>query len=184
MTPSIHQYLPQHADQLMKLAKGKHEKYMPWYGAAAGATGAHEGVKALTKKLPKKLSIPLSIGGAVLGTAIGVHGGEALGKKLDKRKKEKEKAAEEKPKSRVKEVAKTVGKGVAGMALGSAAGLGTGKLIEYGARRMGAVIPKSSLVRYGLPIAGAGLGTAYSLWKAREQQELKSALEDTQDSGK
>ena len=163
------------------------EKYLPWYGAAGLGMVGHEAGKLL----PKKLQMLGRIGGTLAGTALGVHGGEAVGKKLDQRQLRKQADYGDEnggntpaPKNRVKEVAKTVGKGLAGMSAGTLAGYGAGKAVEHGARAVGKPVSKAALVRYGIPAAGAGLGTAYSLWKAREAQELKSALEGTRDSGK
>ena len=77
----ISEYLPEHAELLMKLAKGKYEEDLPWVTAAGSGAVGHE----LAKKLVKgKGKVPAAVAATILGTAVGVKGGRSLGEVLDK----------------------------------------------------------------------------------------------------
>lgn len=88
------------------------------------------------------------------------------------------KLAEEEPqKSRWLQGAKIVGGGLLGMGLGHLAGVGTGKAIEHFVDRAGG--NSANVAQKLLPIAGGALGVLYPMWKAREQQELKDAIQSS-----
>lgn len=84
-------------------------------------------------------------------------------------------------KSRAWGLAKTVGAG----ALGIGAGTGGGLLAGYGADKLlkattGRRIPPS--VAYGvIPLLGAAGGITYAIHKAKEQEAIRRALQDTTD---
>lgn len=189
--PSIFDYLPEHAEGILKTAlavppqqspqpakqPGKMQTYMPWYGAAGlGALGAHYGGKVL----PKKYKLLGQVGGTLLGTAMGVHGGEAVGKRLDRSKTAAEQEPVKKPWSHA---AKTVGTGLAGLGVGTLAGYGASKGLQAALRSKGVEVPDSLLTTKVLPLAGGGAGTAYALWKAKEMEELKRAVEGARNKG-
>jgi len=174
--PTVHRYLPQHADRLMKLAMGtstqqqpgKMEKYLPWYGSAGlGAAGAYAGGKFM----PAKYKLLGNVGGALLGAAAGVHGGEAIGRRLDK-------TAEAKKKERsMLRAIKPWAQGIAGFGLGSAAGYGGIKATDYFLRRAGQPGVTPGAMGYIVPAATGALGTMYGLWKAKEQEAMRRAVE-------
>jgi hypothetical protein len=186
MMPSVFDYLPEHATQLMKLAQaseqapdpGPYQTYLPWYGAALSGAGAHELARRV---LPQKYRAAGSIGSALVGTGAGVHGGEALGKLIDKLKAKKEKTAEKKDRGSVGRMLRVVGQGAGGLATGILAGYGAGHGIQHLVERAGRKIPKSALLTYGIPAAGGGMGLAHSIWKAREAEELRRAIEGQRD---
>jgi len=87
-------------------------------------------------------------------------------------------AADEK-KSPALSIAKILGAGTLGFGAGTAAGLGTGALLDLIAKKTtGQKIPKGMLYAAG-PLLGAAGGIAYSVHKAREQEAIQRALEDS-----
>jgi hypothetical protein len=72
---------------------------------------------------------------------------------------------------------KHVGAGVLGLGLGTAAGKGVGYLL--GSLDKAGPVPGARLARWIGPLAGAGTGLAYSLWKQQEQEEIDRALKGT-----
>lgn len=86
------------------------------------------------------------------------------------------KTAEEKKPSKAGRIAKTVGSGLAGMGLGYLSGAGATHLAD----KAFGPIPSSALMG-AVPVLGAGAGLAYSLYKAHEQEEMRRALEGTDD---
>lgn len=95
---------------------------------------------------------------------------------------EMRKIAEEKQKSRALELAKIIGSGALGFGVGTGAGLGVGYLGDrLSSSITGKKIPRSVL--YGaLPLLGAASGIAYSVHKAKEQEAIRHALQDSADS--
>lgn len=89
--------------------------------------------------------------------------------------------APEKKKSQAWELSKVVGAGALGIGAGTAGGL----LAGYGADKLlkattGRRIPPS--VAYGvIPAVGAAGGIAYAIHKAKEQEAIRRALQDTTD---
>lgn len=85
-------------------------------------------------------------------------------------------AEDEKKESPYLRMGKVLGAGALGMGAGTAAGL----LAGYGADKVfgkvtGSKIPRGLL--YGVaPMLGAGAGIAYSVHKAKEQEEIQRAL--------
>lgn len=78
-------------------------------------------------------------------------------------------------------MAKAMGTGAAGMAVGTAAGVGVGELVgRLYQHAYDKPLPSSALQRV-VPVLGAGLGLAYSLYKAHELEEMKRVLESTDD---
>lgn len=70
--------------------------------------------------------------------------------------------------------AKLVGASALGMGMGTLGGYGIGRLADH---VHGSRIPMSVVSRLLPPaVLGAGSALAYSLWKAREAEELKHAL--------
>lgn len=86
-------------------------------------------------------------------------------------------AEEQYPKNPVRHGALTVGAGLAGMGLGTLAGYGGSELLSKAFKGLtGKKIPTAAL-HVPASIAGAGLGLAYQLYKAKEQEELHRAVE-------
>lgn len=179
MTPHVLEYLPDHAELFMKLAKSSYEEDVPWLTGAGGGAVGHEIAKKLVKG---KGQVPAAIAATVLGTALGVKGGRSLGRVLDKPSKGEVKEAHTKKKEKPTEpgstgkILRTVGTGIAGLTTGTLAGYGAGRLAESAAKRMGKKIP----MKYVVPAAtaaGAGLNLAHSMWKAHEMEALRRAVE-------
>ena len=85
-------------------------------------------------------------------------------------------SVEEKKPGVIGPASKIIGKGLAGLTLGTVAGYGTGKAVEH---LSGRKIPMKYVTAVPA-IAGAGLGIAHSLWKARELEALKRVVQDAQ----
>lgn len=135
-------------------APGSGEKYMPWYGAAAGGLA---GSQLASKFLPKKYRAAGQMAGTLLGTAVGVHGGEAVGRKLDQAK-----TAEEKKRDTP---AKVLGRSLGGLALGSAVGTAVPYVLDKGLERYrgrGLMSPTTAM-KVG-PVVGGILGVATPLF--------------------
>jgi hypothetical protein len=75
---------------------------------------------------------------------------------------------------------KHVGAGVLGYGAGTAAGKGLGLLA--GKVDRGGLVPGAGIARTVAPLAGAGLGVAYSLWKAHENEAIQRALKGSPSS--
>jgi hypothetical protein len=79
------------------------------------------------------------------------------------------------PPGRALSLAKTLGVGTLGLGAGYLAGAGLGKGIEYVMGQQGE--NPASAARVIAPVAGAAAGIIYPLWKEREQQVLRQAVE-------
>jgi hypothetical protein len=86
VTPSIKQYLPEYADQMLKLAMGKHADFGDEHGTE---TPAPSKPKSRLKEVAKVMG--KSVGGLTLGTLAGAglgrgleHGARALGHPIPK----------------------------------------------------------------------------------------------------
>lgn len=84
-----------------------------------------------------------------------------------------------------KQVAKLLGAGAAGSAIGGLAGFGAMELADRALGGGGAAsktmgIPASVLNKI-VPIAGAGAGLTYTLWKLREMEKLRHAVQPSPD---
>ena len=95
---------------------------------------------------------------------------------------EMQKLAEEEKKSPAKDILKIIGKS----ALGVGAGTATGLLLGHGAdllfsKATGRKIPKSVLTKIAPVVGGLG-GLAYSIHKAKEQEAMRRAFQDSADS--
>lgn len=75
--------------------------------------------------------------------------------------------------------AKLVGSGLLGMGVGTLAGFGAMELANRH-HPSGKGLPASTLNK-AVPIATAGAGLMYSLWKAREQEKLRRAVKPSPD---
>lgn len=80
---------------------------------------------------------------------------------------------------------KLIGSGLAGAGVGTLAGFGAMELADRAlggggaaSARMG--IPASALNKI-VPVASAGAGLAYALWKAREMEKLRHAVQSSPD---
>lgn len=82
--PGYYKHLKELEKKLEKTGEGSAEKYLPWYGAAAGGTG---GALLGEKVVPKRLRGLGMVGGALVGTGVGLHSSEAVGRAIDKRLK-------------------------------------------------------------------------------------------------
>lgn len=71
---------------------------------------------------------------------------------------------------------KHLGAGVVGYGVGTAAGRGVGHLLSKA--DAGGLVPGARAARVVGPLAGAGLGVAYSLWKAHENEAIQRALQN------
>lgn len=95
------------------------------------------------------------------------------------------KIAEEskKQKSPYFETAKVLGAGALGMGTGIAVGLGGAHLADHLSQRgFGKPIPKGAIL-IGAPLLGTASGIAYSVYKAREQEAVQRALENSANNG-
>lgn len=78
--PEYYKHLKRMEKKLEKTGEGTAEKYLPWYGAAAGGTG---GALLGEQVVPRRLRGVGMVGGALIGTGIGLHSAEALGRAID-----------------------------------------------------------------------------------------------------
>lgn len=95
----------------------------------------------------------------------------------------KEKKAEEPraPGEKAKSVAKTIGTGLLGFGAGSLAGAGGAMLLDkWHEAATGQKIPIGTLFK-AAPLVGGAFGLAYNIYKARELEELRHALESKSD---
>lgn len=92
-----------------------------------------------------------------------------------------EKCAEgEQKKSKIGPAAKVLGKGLLGFGLGTAIGAGIGKGLDYISQKAsGKPLPIHPV--WGPAAAAGGMGLMYALWKAKEQEALRRALEGNTD---
>ncbi len=74
--------------------------------------------------------------------------------------------------------AKIVGSGLLGMGVGTLAGFGAMELAD---RAHGPSGLPASVLNKAVPLAGAGAGVMYSLWKAREMEKLRHAVKPSSD---
>lgn len=81
------------------------------------------------------------------------------------------------PKNPIKHAIGTVGSGLAGMGVGTLAGYSAGSLLgkAYHGVTGKNISPESMTIPAS--IAGAGLGLAYQMYKAKELEELRNAAE-------
>lgn len=87
-------------------------------------------------------------------------------------------AEEEKKPSKGWQLAKILGSGALGFGVGTAAGMGTGYIADkIYEKATGNKIPKP-LVLGAAPLLGGAAGIAYSVYKAKEQEAMRRALED------
>jgi hypothetical protein len=85
--------------------------------------------------------------------------------------------AEEKP-SRIGGLARSVGVPLLGMGAGTVAGFGLGRAADQLHERVtGKKIPVAHLAKVA-PLLGAGMGLAYSMYKAREAEDVNRVLND------
>lgn len=90
-------------------------------------------------------------------------------------------AAQNKPKSRALEAVKAVGVPTLGFAGGAAIGFGVGQLADtLYSKAVGHPMPEAYL-RYALPVLSGGLGLAYGLYRAHQQEDLRRALQSHED---
>jgi hypothetical protein len=91
----------------------------------------------------------------------------------------------EKKKTDWKQVIKLLGAGAAGSAVGGLAGFGALELTDRALGGGGAASSKmgipSSVLNKIVPIAGAGAGLTYTLWKLREMEKLRHAVQPSSD---
>lgn len=81
-------------------------------------------------------------------------------------------------KNKAKEVAKIVGTGILGAGVGHlAGGLAVHAANKLHQKLYGTPIARSPSMGAVMPVLGAGAGLAYSLYKAKELEELRRALE-------
>lgn len=84
-----------------------------------------------------------------------------------------------------KQVAKLLGAGAAGSAVGGLAGFGAMELADRALGGGGAASSKmgipASVLNKIVPIAGAGAGLTYTLWKLREMEKLRHAVQPNPD---
>jgi hypothetical protein len=124
-----------------------------------------------------------NVGAAHLSQAAG----SALRKKFEKAKSEEpvteSKTAEEYRKRPGLEMSKAIGAGTLGFGAGTAGGLLAGHGADLLAQKFtGKKLPKS--VIYGAsPLLGGTAGIAYAVYKAKEQEAIRRALEDSTKSG-
>jgi hypothetical protein len=91
--------------------------------------------------------------------------------------------AEDKKPSTALELAKLVGAGTLGFGAGTAGGLLTGHLLNKAVERAtGKPIP-SNWAYKAAPLLGTAAGIAYAVHKAKEQEAVRRALQDSTDSG-
>lgn len=85
------------------------------------------------------------------------------------------------PADKAKSVAKTVGTGLLGFGAGSLAGAGGAMLLDkWHEAATGQKIPIGTLFK-AAPVIGGAFGLAYNIYKARELEELRRALESKSD---
>jgi hypothetical protein len=85
------------------------------------------------------------------------------------------------PAQRAGGVVKTVGTGLLGFGLGSLAGAGGAALLDkWHEAATGQKIPLTALHAVA-PVVGGAMGLAYNIYKARELEELRRALESKSD---
>jgi hypothetical protein len=75
----------------------------------------------------------------------------------------------------------TLGIGALGTGIGSVAGYGAGELANRFSQKVRNQPISTSSLMTAAPIVGGAAGLAYSVYKAREMEELRRALEDRQD---
>jgi ABC-type nitrate/sulfonate/bicarbonate transport system permease component len=80
-----------------------------------------------------------------------------------------------------RDVVRSVGAGLLGFGVGTAAGLGTGYLADKAWQKAtGKKIP-SSAIAVAAPLLGTASGIAYAMYKAKEQEAIRRALENSSD---
>lgn len=82
------------------------------------------------------------------------------------------------PPSRIKGIARAVGVPLLGLGAGTVAGYGLGRAADQlHERATGKKIPVGHLAKVA-PLLGAGMGLAYSMYKAREAEDVNRVLND------
>ena len=96
---------------------------------------------------------------------------------------EMQKIAEDEKKSPYGDLARIVGSGALGFGVGTAAGIGAGHLADLiSESATGRRIPKS-IVYGAAPLLSGATGIAYAVHKAKEQEAIRRALENSTKSG-
>lgn len=90
---------------------------------------------------------------------------------------EMQKLAEGEGQPRARDLALILGAGTLGFGTGTLAGMGGGYLADKAYEKVtGRRIPSSAL-HIAAPLVGAGAGIAYAMYKAKEQEAIRRALE-------
>lgn len=177
--PSIVDYLPEAVPGLRKIANM--EDKLPWYGVTAGGVGG----AALGGALAPKHKLLGQLAGSLAGTAVGLEGGAAVGRKLDHTKtaglpepppdsgEPPDLGTNELPEHPIRHALGAVGLPLLGFGAGIAAGHGAGKFIRHMTNDNISV----PLVRAAAPIIAGGAGLAYGIYKEKELEELRRAVQ-------
>lgn len=86
--------------------------------------------------------------------------------------------------SKAKEVLRHFGAGLLGFGAGTAAGAGAAELAARAYKGRTGSAPPRELLLAAMPLLGTGAGVAYSMYKSRESEAIRRALEDPPDAAR